>query len=52
MLIHSLTMQTRKRLACDVFDAFVKRSSLVNDVTGTPCRGQNGSTYGRDFVDL
>ena len=28
-------MQTRKRLARDVFDAFVKQSSLVNDVIDT-----------------
>ena len=54
MLIHSLIMQTKKRLARDVTYLMLLSNilSLVNDVIGTPCWGQNGRTYGRDFVDF
>ena len=35
MLVRSSLMKSRKRLARDVFDAFVTRAGLVNDVTDT-----------------
>ena len=35
MLVRSSLMKSRKRLACDVFDAFATRTGLVNDVIDT-----------------
>ena len=50
MLVRSLTMKNRKRLAHNVPDTFGTHTGFVYDVTVTDCWAQNGSTHGRVFA--
>ena len=51
MLVHSLPVKKRKRLAYDAFYTLVTHGGLVNDIADTDYLEQNGSTEGhvRDF---
>ena len=46
LLVHSLQMKSKKRLAGNVFETFAAHSSLVHDITDTDSLAQNGSTHG------
>ena len=50
ILVRSLTMEYRTKLARDVFDALASHSALVYDVTDTYCWAQHGSTHGCVFA--
>ena len=52
MLVRSLPMKSRKRLARDAFNTFTAHSSLAHDVTDTECRAQTGGTHNRVFRDF
>ena len=51
MLVRSLTMESRQRLAYDVlFDIFATYAGLVHAFPDTDWRAQNDCTYGRVFA--
>ena len=46
MMVPTLPMKSRKKLARDVFNAFDTHVDLIYDVTDRDCSTQNGCTYG------
>ena len=50
ILVRSLLMKSRKRLAHDVINISVTRAGLFHVVTDTDCRTQNDSAYGSVFA--
>ena len=50
MLVHSLPVKKRKRLAYDAFYTLVTHSGLVYDISDTDFLAQNGSTEGHLLV--
>ena len=49
MLVCSLQMKGRKRLACDVLDTFATHAGLVYDITDIDW-AQNGNTHSCVFA--